>query len=275
MMKLYRIAVLVVFAAVTAVFGNTYITNLITTDKTYPVISIEDEMLELSVDSDDEAFLDGVTATDGKDGDITENIIVESVSKFIKPGVCKVTYSVCDADNHVATAVRKVTYTDYVSPQYVLNESLCFSVEQSVNLKDVISVNDCFDGNLNSGLILTSADYTGATEGVFTIDATVTNSKGDTAAVAFPVIVEKRSPSAPKIELTQYLVYLEKGEEIDTEQFIVSAVDYRDKNITDDITIDTNLNIDKEGTYIVHYYAVDNRGERGHSTLIVIVGNGK
>ena len=39
--------------------------------------------------------------------------------------------------------------------------------------------------------------------------------------------------------------------------------------------VDTNLNVNKEGTYIVHYYAVDDRGERGHSVMIVMVGNAK
>lgn len=273
MMKIYRIAVIGIFIVVTAVFGYTYITNYLSTDTTYPVIYLEDEILEMSVKADESEFLDGVTATDGKDGDISDKVIVESVSKFIKPGICKVTYAVCDADNHVATAVRKVKYTDYVAPQYTLNESLCYSVYETVNLKNAISVNDCFDGNLSSSMILTSTDYASAKEGVFTIDAAVTNSKGDNAVISLPLIVENRSLSAPKIELSQYLLYIQKGEETDPEQFIVNAVDYNDEDITDDITIDTNLDVNKEGTYIVHYYAVDDRGERGHSILVVIVGN--
>ncbi len=272
MMKIYRIAVIVVFIAVTAVFGYTYITNLMSTDTTLPVITLEDDVLELSVSAKDSDFLDGVTAFDEKDGDLTSKLIVESVSTFIKPGICKVTYAVCDADNHVATAVRKVKYTDYESPKYVLNRSLCYSIYETVNLKNAISVTDCFDGNIDGNLILTSNDYASATEGVFTIDATATNSKGDTANISFPLIVEKRSLSAPEIELSDYILYIDKGEETDPEQFIVSAVDYNEDDITDDVTVDTNLNVNKEGTYIVHYYAVDDRGEKGHTILIVIVG---
>ena len=157
----------------------------------------------------------------------------------------------------------------------ITNESLCYSVYEAVNLKNAISVNDCFDGNLNGSMILTSKDYAGATEGVFSIDATVTNSKGDTAVLTLPLIVENRSLSAPQIELSQYLLYVDKGEKTDPEEFIVKAVDYTEDDITKDVTIDTNLNVNKEGTYIVHYFAVDDRGERGHSILIVIVGNEK
>ena len=275
MMKFYRIAVICIFVVMTAVFGYTYIMNYISTDTTYPVIHLEDDILEMSVKADESEFLDGVTARDGKDGDISDKVIIESVSKFIKPGICKVTYAVCDADNHVATAVRKVKYTDYKSPQYVLNESLCYSVYESINFKNAISVSDCFDGDLSNSMILTSNDYTSSAEGVFTIDATVTSSKGDTATISLPFIVENRSLTAPQIELSQYLLFVKKGEEVDPEQFIVSATDNKDEDITEDITIDTNLDVRKEGTYIVHYYADDERGERGHSILIVVVGNSK
>ena len=45
-------------------------------------------------------------------------VIVESVSRFTDKGVCKVTYAVCDSDNHIAKATRKIIYTDYVSPTF-------------------------------------------------------------------------------------------------------------------------------------------------------------
>ncbi len=275
MMKVYRIAVISVFVVITAVFGYTYIMNYLTTDTTYPVIYIEDDILEMSVNAQMSDFLKGVTATDGKDGDISDKVIVESVSNFIKPGICKVTYTVCDADNHVATAVRKVKYIDYEPPKYMVNESLCYSVYEAVNLKNAISVSDCFDGDISNSMILTSTDYVSSKEGVFTIDASVTSSKGDTASISLPVVVENRSLSAPQIELSQYLIYIDKGEVTDPAQFIVSAVDYNEDDITEDITIDTNLDVNRDGIYMVHYYAVDDRGERGHSTLIVIVGNAK
>ncbi len=275
MMKIYKIAVILLFLAVSGVFLVTFVAERFTVDTTVPVISLEDDVLELSVNAKDKDFLDGVTAFDEKDGDLTDKIIVESVSKFVKPGICKVTYAVCDEDNHVATAVRKVKYTDYESPRYALTESPCYSVYESVNIKNSLSVIDCFDGELSGNMILTSKDYTTATEGVFSIDVTVTNSMGDTSVLTFPLTVENRSLSAPEIELSEYLVYLDKGEKIDLEEYIVSAVDYEERDILSKVTVDTNLNVNKEGTYIVHYYAEDSRGERGHSIMIVMVGKEK
>ena len=275
MMKFYRIAVILLFLAVSGVFLYTYVTEKMTADTTFPVITLEDAVLELSVNAEDRDFLDGVTAFDEKDGNITDRIIVESVSKFIKPGICKVTYAVCDEDNHVATAVRKVKYTDYSSPRYSLTESPCYSVYEAVNIKNALTVTDCFDGKLDGSMILTSNDYSTATEGVFNIDVTVTNSMGDTSVLTFPLIVENRSLSAPEIELSQYLLYVDIGEEIDPEEYLVSAIDYKERDVLRRVTVDTNLNVNKEGTYIVHYYAEDDRGERGHSIMIVMVGKEK
>ncbi len=274
-MKFYRFAVIVLFLAVSGVFLYTFVAERFTADTTLPVITLEDAVLELSVNAKDKDFLDGVTAFDEKDGDITDKIIVESVSKFIKPGICKVTYAVCDEDNHVATAVRKVKYTDYSSPVYSLTESPCYSVYEAVNIKNALSVSDCFDGKLDGSIILTSNDYTTATEGVFSIDVSVTNSMGDTSVLTFPLIVENRSLSAPEIELSQYLLYVDKGDDVELEEYILSATDYKEKDLLIKVTVDTNLNVNKEGTYIVHYYAVDDRGERGHSIMVVIVGNAK
>ena len=70
-------------------------------------------------------------------------------------------------------------------------------------------------------------------------------------------------------------LYIENGEEIDPEEYIVAATDYKERSVLRRVTVDTNLNVNKEGTYIVHYYAEDDRGEKGHSVMIVMVGKEK
>ena len=108
MMRLVRIAVLGIFVVTTVMSGVLFIKNKITTDTTIPEITIEEEVLEVALDAKTEDLLKGVKAFDEKDGDISNKVIVETISKFIDKGVCKVTYAVCDSDNNVSTAVRKV-----------------------------------------------------------------------------------------------------------------------------------------------------------------------
>lgn len=274
MMRAYRIIVVICFVIVAILFSAIYVKEYTETDNTRPKITLMQDELYASVKDGKEKLLEGVTAFDGKDGDITNKVIVESVSKFIEKGVCKVTYAVCDSDNHVTTATRKVVYTDYQSPRFSVNKSMCYSIYERVDLRSTIGVTDHFDGSLTNAMVLTSPNYAASTEGVFSVDATVTNSKGDMTSIRLPLIVENRSLTAPKIELKEYLVYVEKGQEFAPRRNILGVVSDDVTLTSGSVKVDTNLNVNQEGTYTVHYYATDINGERGHSIMTVIVGNG-
>ena len=58
-------------------------------DSTVPVIQMSQNQIEVSV-KDKKALLKGVIAKDAKDGDITNKIVVESISKFVdkKEHIC-------------------------------------------------------------------------------------------------------------------------------------------------------------------------------------------
>ena len=56
-------------------------------DKTYPVITIDEQIIDVSINVTDEGLLKGVTAYDKKDGDITSKIYIESISKFVEHGI--------------------------------------------------------------------------------------------------------------------------------------------------------------------------------------------
>jgi hypothetical protein len=272
-MKLLRIGVVILFVIISTIFVWMYIDEEVNADKTIPVIKIEDALLEVSLNADNEELLKGVTAYDEKDKDITNKIIVESVSNFIDDGVCKVTYAVCDNDNHVAKKTRKIKYKDYVSPRFSISESTCYSIYERINLVSIISAEDCIDGDISKQIILTSENYTKSVAGVFSVNATVTNKKGDVSTIVLPLIIEDRSLSAPVIELKDYLIYAELGEEIDFEDYIVKATDANENDLTEEVRVESNINFDKEGTYTVHYYVTDEDGLRGHSIMSVVVGN--
>ncbi len=272
MMRVVRWIVLLVFVVTSVVFGAVFIKEKRNKDYTIPEIKISEEILEVDLKSTNEDYLKGVTAYDAKDGDLTDRIVVESVSKFITKGVCKVTYAVCDNDNNVANATRKIKFKNYTSPQFRLSGPLCYSLYEPFDLFRYISAVDCIDGLIKGNIIITSEDFAGSTAGVFTINATVTNSKGDTSNISLPLIVEDRSISAPKIELSEYLVYLKLNEEKDFAGYVVSAKDAKETDLTKSVRIESNIDMTKEGLYSVHYYVTDTFGSQGHSVLMVYVG---
>ncbi len=272
-MRYLRLGVFLLFVVIAVAFAGVFISEKITEDKTIPVITIDDEMLDVSLKADDAELLQGVTAYDEKDKDITDKIIVESISKFIDKGVCRVTYAVCDGDNHVAKASRKIRYTEYTSPKFSMAESTCYSLYESINLLEAIRAWDCLDGNISGNLIITSENYSATVAGVYTLDVTATNKNGDVSTIALPLIIEDRSLDAPKIELTEYLVYVEPGaEKPDFRNYIVGATDAFEEELDKgSVRVETNLNTEKEGVYTVHYYVTDDRGTQGHTVLIAVV----
>ncbi len=273
-MKILRVVAILLFVVTTALYVYFSVTEKLKTDNTVPVITLEEDVLEVGINATNAELLKGVTAFDEKDGDITDRVIVESLSNFIEPGLCRITYAVCDSNNHVATATRKVRYVGYESPKFALEEDLCFSIYEKLNLKNILTATDCIDGDISDNIVISSEDYTSAIAGVFTIQATVTNRKGDSSVVNMNLFVEDLDLSAPEIELTDYLIYLEPtSKEIDFEKYIVGAEDEKGNDLTDKVQVQKGkIDTTKPGTYSVHYRVTDKNDVEGHAVLTVIVG---
>ena len=170
-MRILRVVISLLFVVTTALYAYFLVTEKIKSDETIPVIKIESELLEVAIDSTTEDLLKGVTAYDEKDGDLTKSVIVESVSNFSEPGVCRVTYAVCDSNSHVATATRKIKYKGYESPKFKLSEDLCYSIYERLDIADAISATDCIEGDISDNIVISSEDYTSSIEGVFNIQS--------------------------------------------------------------------------------------------------------
>ncbi len=270
-MRIMRIVISIAFVFIAIAALTVFIGEKINTDKTIPQINVEEEMLEVGLKATDEELLKGVTATDEKDGDLTDKIIIESISRFVDKGVSKVTYAVCDSDNNVSKATRKIKYKGYKSPRFKVKGNLCFSLYERIDLKELITASDSLEGNISGRIIITSEKYSSTNAGAYELDVKVTNSKGDTSTIKLPLIVEDRPLSVPVIELKEYLVYTKKGKTVDFNSYIVSALDNEENDIKKNITVESNADFNKPGTYQVHYYVTDKHDLRGHSVLTVIV----
>ena len=270
-MRIMRISVMILFILTLVTFFGVFVFQKKNEDNTIPVITMEENFIEVKCNATNEDFLKGIKATDEKDGDLTGEVIVESVSRFIEPGVCEVKYAVCDSDNHVAHATRKVRYIDYEAPRFKLKNSLCFSLYENVNISSYIGAVDSIEGDISGNVVITSPNYASSATGIFTLELSVANKKGDTSTLSLPLIVEDRNLSAPVIELKDYLIYLDKNQEVDFEDYIVEAKDKKDKDLTNRIEIDDNVNFKKSGIYTVHYFVTDSNGAKGHSVLNVVI----
>lgn len=75
-------------------------------DRNAPVISFEEAELTYQEGMDETALLEGVSAADDRDGDVTGALIVEKISETSDGNVI-VTYAVMDSSNNVAKRSRE------------------------------------------------------------------------------------------------------------------------------------------------------------------------
>ena len=228
-------------------------------------------MIEVGIKSTDKDLLKGVTAFDGKDGDITEKVIVESISPFIEKGVCEVTYAVCDSNKHVAKNTRTITYKDYESPKFTMDRALVFSVNEEIDILSSMGAVDSIDGDISDKVVLIATDYTADTVGVFTVNMQATNSKGDIVYLNLPLHIEELSVSAPVVELKEYIMYVKKGENPDFRNNIAAVSTRGGQELKYESYISTGFDNSKPGVYSVHYYVTSELGSQAHSILTVVV----
>lgn len=271
-MNILRRIILAAFVFSLGVFAVFYVMEK-REDKTIPVLTVDSEILDISLKADAKEMLTGVTAYDAKDGDITSKIIIESISKFTEDKTAIITYAVCDGDNHVATAKRKIRYKDYTPPYFSVNKSLSFAVGEDIDLTSAISAYDCIDGDISDRVIITATDYETNKVGVFKISVKATNSMGDTIYMDLPVYVEQKNIAAPEIQLKEYLVHVKVGETIDFTENVLSVKD-KFGQAMNNVIIDTNFDSSKPGKYEAHYYTYDSKNREGHSVLTIFVEEG-
>ena len=227
MLRKTRIFVVIFFIISVLLFGGYTLIRAVTVDRTLPIIEMDSDEVTISVKGGDAAILEGIKASDEKDGDITGNLFVESKSTFIEKCIFKATIAVADSDNHVTKVERKVTYSDYRSPQFTLTEPLKFLTTREnrddLNIAESLRANDVVDGDI-SNKIKISSEYSinGYTTGDSHMEFIVTNSMGDTSKLPVTVNIYSalEESGLPEIILSNYLINTPVGAGADIEALI-------------------------------------------------------
>lgn len=248
-----------------------------------PDISFESDVIEVSIKDGDDVLLKGVTARDDEDGNVSDSLIVENISDFDDSGNRTVTYAASDKSHNVTKKERKVSYSDYRSPKFSLNKSTTFySSDGNINLSDIITAEDVFDGDISAFVKLTEDDIVLGQGGKYYAKISVYNSAGDCSTLDLPVFIEAASQNsyAPVINLTDYIVYLKKGDKKPEWRDYIDSVKNRANSseqssadkYKDMVEIDdSNVDMSAEGCYYVSYSYTNPSDLSVTSRLIVVV----
>lgn len=221
-MKLRKLIVPgLIVATVLTFVGYRAIDNL-RTDSTAPVITIAEGIPKVSV-QDESTLMDGLTAADETDGDVTGSVLVESITINDPSGLATVRYAAFDSAGNVSKVSRQVRYTDYESPRFALHSALAFSNGSSFDVLNAITAQDVLDGDITHRIRATSLDEDSITSvGTHDVEFRVTNSLGETVKLTLPVEVYASDSYQATVQLSDYLIYLPRGSSFEAEDYLVS-----------------------------------------------------
>lgn len=252
--------------------------DTVVTDKTAPKIHIEGTVAQVSVHDPESALLQGVTASDETDGDVTDSLVVESIRLTDPNGTVTVTYAAFDGAGNVTKAERTLRYSDYVSPRFRLSAPLVLDLNYYSDLRGRIRVEDVLDGDISHRIHVENLTGSSAqVVGTYTVRLWITNSLGDTVQLELPVEVCAAGSYSGYLQLTDYLVYLPVGAEFSPESYLLgysaggSATDLT-AGVPEDCTLEIIGSVDSRtpGVYEVCYRL--NRGtDTGYTKLMVVV----
>lgn len=213
----------------------------ITEDDIPPEIHIQENSLVYSDGMDQAQLLQGVTATDNRDGDVTESLVIEKIYEGNGEGTVTIVYAARDSKNNVAKVKRVVP-------------TVASDTEEKVTEQTSVDERPTEDGIVeNSGNITTD------------VSATVQEQEDKQ---------EEHPEGSPVITLKEQKITVTAGTSVNQLSYVDTITDdldskedlWRNIQITGD-----ELNTDLPGTYELRYYVVDSDGNKSNEAILTVI----
>lgn len=212
----------------------------ITRDKTGPKIIVsEDREIAYGTDSDKAVLLDGVTAIDEKDGDVSDSLRVESVQNN-EDGSLEVTYSAVDDSNNVTKLTCKVETLNQKNSDEDAQEETTEASEENQEENQENTQQDEEDKEAQNQ------------EEANQEEVDDSNSDTDAAIAALP-------EGSPQLRLSTHQVDLQVGASFQYVDYIESISDDKDETneLYRKIYLTGEVNTSQAGNYEISYYVTD------------------
>lgn len=265
-MKKIKICSILLFLISTVAFVGFRFYEGVAADRKAPVITAKEDTVRVSVEDEEAKLLEGVTAKDSRDGDVTDSLVIQSLSPFIEGTQRTVNYAAVDDSGNVGYFSRTMEYSDYQAPAFSLSSPLRFPMGSTINICEGLTASSVLDGDL-SGSVKYSLDraISNAAPASYPVEFRVTDSAGRTSYLTTEIEVFDRAAESIEVSLSAYLIYLKPGDAFDPAAYYVGA------DVEGDLSIQSNVNTAQAGSYYADYY-VTNGARTGKTRLVVVVG---
>lgn len=240
-------------------------------DHVPPVITSTIDELYVDATTGEEGLKEGLTASDDVDGDITENIIVGTISPFKKKGVSDVKYVVFDSSNNVGYYERTVYFKNYESPKLHLSKALVYEVNGKINITDRLTAIDMLEGDISEKIRFFSTNLTITEEGTYKLNVELKNSYGDSVKYELPINIVPYSCSQDFIQLKEYLIYVKKEDVFRPESYIQKVTNRKGQEVgLGNVKITKEVDLTKPGTGQICYELYEGE-EVVYATYLTII----
>ena len=243
-------AITIILAAAAAILGCIAVIYYFSSDRTAPKISFSGE-LSYTEGQDWSVLLQGVTAMDDTDGDLTSKIQVESVIPLAGESRAKVFYVVMDSSGNIAKSGRTVAYTGGVTPTGE-DETQPENTEPG-------------GGESEPG----GQNETGPEESRQPSETAESTADTLPAESGTPAVIPG-DPGGPVLKLKGHELSIPAGGKFSYQNLIVSITDDKDTEeyLYSQIILDGNYDTNQAGTYFVRIYVVDSDHNRSNAETI-------
>ena len=236
---------------------------------TAPIIEIENSHMEISVNDSPDKLLEGVRAYDREDGELTEEIIVESLSVFDNEQKRTVKYVVFDKNSKAAEATRTISYTDYSAPKIRLLDSLIQGSIQVSKINKMVGGISSVDGDISNNV---KVDIGTLQENELVLKLNLKDSTGKEENLSVVYEYDKKEYTA-KIVLEEYLMYLPVGQMCDLRSNIKEIQQGKSlvTELKELVTIESDVDFNHPGVYEVYYSISDTAGIDARTKGIIVI----
>lgn len=256
-MKAIRTITIILFVLALLLFCGTTFYYQMVLDRVPPTIQCSEGVLEVSVSDGPEVLLTGVAASDGRDGDLTGEIMVQGVSRLLSADTARVTYVVFDASGNMASCTRTIRYTDYQRPKITLKDAPVYAPypegDSYNELRAALTATDVRDGDLSDQIHIAARNVNDGTEGTYRVNVQITNSLGDAESIPLNIVVSDKGAANPLVTLREYITYVDAGSEFDPTDYITAVRGGPYSAGDPNLTIESDVDASTPGYYQVCY----------------------
>lgn len=239
--------------------------TVILSDSKGPRITVEQRSITYVNGDDKTSLLDGVSAYDAVDGDVTVSLIVKDITVLNSGDTAKVTYAARDNNNNISEAYRIVTYVDSSEYYSEPDDEAMFQEITEGEVTEAEASAENTEAQATEEQAEPVEEATEETTEEATEEPKAEEEPQDNKPKANANDIKKPDDKTPKITLKQKSVNINVGQTFNPSDYIKS------KENASSIAIDGAINVMAPGTYPLTFKVTGPDGKTASETLTVVV----